>query len=167
MLWRSIFKHFGIPKFAKTYFLSKTNLFWTNYAKPLRQAWVILLHRIYLKHRNSISKFWKDRFLFALDFGNKRRSVLSMLPCGRPFFEKSSFLFNKRRSVLLMLPCGRPFLLKKMCFSLFFMVIKLFRFNVHLPYLRIPASATAAVFLVADRCLWLAFVTYHVRSQQI
>ena len=41
-------------------FLSKTNLFKTNYSKRLRQPLVDLVSRVYLKHLNSILKFSKS-----------------------------------------------------------------------------------------------------------
>ena len=52
---------FQAPWGRENTFLSKTNLFKTNHAKPLRQPRVILVYRVYLKHRNSILKFRKVR----------------------------------------------------------------------------------------------------------
>ena len=65
LVWRSIFEHFGAPKCVQKHFLTKTNLFLTNYSKPLRQPWVNLVYRVYLKHRNSILKCWKVCFFFC------------------------------------------------------------------------------------------------------
>ena len=63
-VWGSIFKHLGIPKFAKTYFLSKTNLFKTNYSKPFQETHLDLAYRVDLKHRDSILKFEKSSIKF-------------------------------------------------------------------------------------------------------
>ena len=81
MLWGPFSKHLGV---AKTCFLTKTNLVKTNHAKPLRQPQVILVYRVYLKHRNSILKFRTSSKKNGLDFGKTRCPFLSMLPCGRP-----------------------------------------------------------------------------------
>ena len=48
------------PRTRENDFLSKTNLFKTNYAKRLRQPRVILTSRVYLKHQNSTLKFLKS-----------------------------------------------------------------------------------------------------------
>ena len=55
------FKSFWDPIICEITFLTKTNLFETNYSKPLRQPQVDLLYRVYLKHRNSILEFGKVR----------------------------------------------------------------------------------------------------------
>ena len=48
----------GSQKSARTHVLAKTNLFETNCSKPLRQPYPNPAYRIYLKHRNSILKFY-------------------------------------------------------------------------------------------------------------
>ena len=60
-VWRLISEDFGVQHFARTLFFSKTHLFKTNYLKRLWQPWVDLVYRFYLKHQNSIWKFWNVR----------------------------------------------------------------------------------------------------------
>ena len=61
MVWGTIFEHCGCPGEARKLFLLKTNLLETNYSKPLRQPQVDPAYRVYLKHRNSILKFYSNR----------------------------------------------------------------------------------------------------------
>ena len=54
-----------MPEFAKTHFLSKTNLFNMNHSNPFQETHRILVFRVNLKHRNSIFNFWKFRKFYV------------------------------------------------------------------------------------------------------